>query len=38
LVCHVKGGIYPQDLPGLDAEGNIWTYEDGGNMRVDKTA
>jgi len=38
LVCHIKGGIYPQGLPELGVEENIWTYEDGSNMRVDKTA
>jgi hypothetical protein len=32
LVCHIDGGIYPQGLPELDAEENIWTYEDGSNI------
>jgi len=31
LVSHIQGGIYPQGLPELDAEENIWTYEGGGN-------
>lgn len=31
MVSHIKGGIYPQGLPELDAEENIWTYEGGRN-------
>jgi hypothetical protein len=34
LVSHIKGGIYPQGLPELDAEENIWTYEGGGNCII----
>jgi hypothetical protein len=38
VVSHIKGGIYPQGLPELDVEENMWTYEEGSNMRVEESA